>query len=103
MVGAAQIGKGSAALPVLQDEFALSSAGAAWFLSVVSAIGAVAGALLGWLGQALGFRRQVLLGLLAIVATNLLGAAAGSPGGCWPPAPARGWASCWSSWPRRAC
>ena len=80
VVGAAQIGKGSAALPVLQDEFALSSAGAAWFLSVVSAIGAVAGALLGWLGQALGFRRQVLLGLLAIVVTNLLGAAAGSAG-----------------------
>jgi cyanate permease len=80
VVGAAQIGKGSAALPVLQDEFALSAAGAAWFLSIVSAIGAVAGALLGWLGQALGFRRQVLLGLLAIVATNLLGAAAGSAG-----------------------
>ena len=34
----------------------------------------------GWLGQALGFRRQVLLGLLAIVVTNLLGAAAGSAG-----------------------
>jgi cyanate permease len=80
VVGAAQIGKGAAALPVLQDEFALSSAGAAWFLSVVSAIGAVAGALLGWLGQALGFRRQVLAGLLAIVATNLLGAAVGSAG-----------------------
>jgi cyanate permease len=78
VVGAAQIGKGSAALPVLQDEFGLSSAGAAWFLSIVSAIGAVAGAVLGWLGQALGFRRQVLLGLLAIVGANLLGAAAGS-------------------------
>ena len=80
VVGAAQIGKGAAALPVLQDEFGLSSAGAAWFLSVVSVIGAVAGALLGWLGQALGFRRQVLLGLLAIVVTNLFGAAAGSAG-----------------------
>src|SRR3954453_10744467 len=80
VVGAAQIGKGAAALPVIQDEFALSAAGAAWFLSIVSAIGAVAGALLGWLGQALGFRRQVLLGLLAIVATNLLGAAAGTAG-----------------------
>jgi cyanate permease len=80
VVGAAQIGKGAAALPVLQDEFRLSSAGAAWFLSVVSVIGAVAGAVLGWLGQALGFRRQVLLGLLAIVATNLLGAAAGTAG-----------------------
>jgi cyanate permease len=80
VVGAAQIGKGAAALPVLQEEFGLSSAGAAWFLSVVSVIGAVAGAGLGWLGQALGFRRQVLLGLLAIVGTNLLGAAAGTAG-----------------------
>lgn len=80
VVGAAQIGKGAAALPVLQDEFGLSSAGAAWFLSVVSVIGAVAGAVLGWLGQTLGFRRQVLLGLLAIAVTNLLGAAAGSAG-----------------------
>ncbi|CCG03479.1 CynX/NimT family MFS transporter [Blastococcus saxobsidens] len=78
VIGAAQIGKGSAALPVLQLEFGLSSSGAAWFLSVVSAIGAVAGALLGWLGQAVGFRRQVLLGLLAIVVANLGGAAAGS-------------------------
>ena len=80
VVGAAQIGKGSAALPVLQDELGLSSAGAAWFLSIVSAIGAVAGGVLGWLGQALGFRRQVLLGLAAIVVTNLLGAAAGTAG-----------------------
>lgn len=80
VVGAAQIGKGAAALPVLQDEFLLSSSGAAWFLSVVSAIGAVAGALLGWLGQALGFRRQVLVGLLAIVVANVGGAAATSAG-----------------------
>src|SRR3954466_15440818 len=80
VVGAAQIGKGAAALPVLQGEFGLGSSGAAWFLSIVSVLGAVAGALLGWLGQAIGFRRQVLLGLLAIVATNLLGAAAGTAG-----------------------
>ena len=80
VIGAAQIGKGSAALPVLQEEFLLSASGAAWYLSVVSAIGAAAGALLGWLGQALGFRRQVLLGLLAIVLANLGGAAAGSAG-----------------------
>jgi cyanate permease len=80
VVGAAQIGKGAAALPVLQHEFGLSSSGAAWFLSVVSVIGAVTGAVLGWLGQALGFRRQVLLGLFAIVVTNLLGAAAGTAG-----------------------
>lgn len=80
VLGAVQIGKGSAALPVLQEEFLLSSTGAAWFLSVVSAIGAVAGAVLGWLGQGLGFRRQVLLGLLAIVLANLGGSAAGSAG-----------------------
>lgn len=80
VIGAAQIGKGAAALPVLQEEFLLSDSGAAWFLSVVSAIGAVAGAVLGWLGQALGFRRQVLLGLLVIVLANLGGAAASSAG-----------------------
>jgi cyanate permease len=80
VVAAAQIGKASAALPVLQDEFGLSSTGAAWYLSFVSALGAGAGAVLGWLGQALGFRRQVLLGLLAIVLTNAAGAAATSAG-----------------------
>ena len=80
VVAAVQIGKASAALPVLQDEFGLSPAGAAWFLSVVSAIGAVTGAFLGWFGQALGFRRQVQLGLLAIVLMNAVGAAAGSAG-----------------------
>jgi MFS family permease len=80
VAAAVQIGKGSAALPVLQDEFGLSAAGAAWFLSVVSAIGAVSGALLGWFGQAVGFRRQVQLGLLAIVLMNVVGAAAGSAG-----------------------
>jgi cyanate permease len=78
IVGAVQIGKGSAALPVLRDEFDLSSSAAAWFLSVVSAMGAVAGVLLGWLGQGLGFRRQVQLGLLAIVLANLAGAVAPS-------------------------
>ena len=80
VAAALQIGKGSAALPVLQDEFGLSSTGAAWFLSVVSAIGAGTGALLGWFGQALGFRRQVQLGLMTIVLMNLAGAAAGSAG-----------------------
>jgi cyanate permease len=80
VVAAAQVGKGSAALPVLQDEFMLSASGAAWFLSVVSVLGAVAGAVLGWLGQALGFRRQVLLGLLAIALANVGGAAATSAG-----------------------
>src|SRR3712207_3934447 len=78
IIGAVQIGKGSAALPVLRDEFGLSSAAAAWFLSVVSAMGAVGGALLGWLGQGLGFRRQVQLGLVAIVLANLAGAVAPS-------------------------
>ncbi|MFQ1002937.1 MFS transporter [Modestobacter sp. SSW1-42] len=78
VVAAVQIGKGAAALPVLTEQFGLSSAAAAWFLSVVSAMGAAAGALLGWLGQGLGFRRQVQLGLLAVVLANLAGAVAAS-------------------------
>ncbi|MGY1841342.1 MULTISPECIES: MFS transporter [unclassified Modestobacter] len=78
VVAAAQIGGAAAALPVLQDEFGLSPATAAWYLSTVSALGAVGGVLLGWLGQTLGFGRQVRLGLLAIVLADLGGAAADS-------------------------
>lgn len=74
-VGAAQVGKGAAALPVLQAHFGLSASAAAWYLSVMSALGAIAGALLGWMGQALGFRRQVLLGLVTIAVANIAGAA----------------------------
>jgi predicted MFS family arabinose efflux permease len=81
VVAAAQIGGAAAALPVLQDEFALGPATAAWYLSTVSALGAVAGVLLGWLGQTLGFGRQVRLGLLAIVVADLAGAAVDSLAG----------------------
>jgi predicted MFS family arabinose efflux permease len=80
VVAAAQVGKGAAALPVLAAEFGLSSSAAAWYLSVMSALGAIAGALLGWAGQALGFRRQVLLGLIAIALANVGGAAAHTTG-----------------------
>src|SRR5215203_4461447 len=103
VVAAAQIGKASAALPVLQDGFGLSSAGAAWYLSFVSMLGAVGGAVLGWLGQALGFRRQVLLGLLAIVLPTWAARPRVRPGGCWRPGSARESASSWWSWPRRGC
>ena len=78
VVAAAQIGGAAAALPVLQDDFGLSPSTAAWYLSTVSALGAAAGALLGWLGQMLGFGRQVRLGLAAIVVADLGGAAVDS-------------------------
>lgn len=78
VMAGAQVGKGAAALPVLQTDFGLSASAAAWFLSVMSAVGAVAGVGLGWLGQALGFRRQVLIGLLTILVTNAAGAAVGT-------------------------
>jgi MFS family permease len=81
IVAAAQIGGASAVLPVLQDEFGLGPSTAAWYLSTVSAIGAAAGALLGWLGQTLGFARQVRLGLTAIVVADLAGAAVDSLAG----------------------
>jgi cyanate permease len=78
VVAAAQIGGAAAALPVLQDDFGLDSTTAAWYLSTVSALGAAGGALLGWLGQTLGFGRQVRFGLAAIVAADLGGAAVDS-------------------------
>lgn len=78
VVAAAQIGGAAAALPVLQDDFGLSPATAAWYLSTVSALGATSGVLLGWLGQTLGFGRQVRLGLAAILLADLGGALADS-------------------------
>ncbi|RZU31104.1 CynX/NimT family MFS transporter [Blastococcus saxobsidens] len=81
VVAAAQIGGAAAALPVLQDEFGLSSTTAAWYLSTVSLLSAAAGVLLGWLGQTVGFGRQVRLGLLAIVVADLGGAAVDSLAG----------------------
>jgi cyanate permease len=78
VVAAAQIGGAAAALPVLQDDFGLSSSTAAWYLSTVSALSAAAGVLLGWLGQTLGFGRQVRIGLAAIVVADLGGAAVDS-------------------------
>lgn len=81
VVAAAQIGGASAALPVLQDEFGLSSTTAAWYLSTVSALSAVGGAVLGWLGQTLGLARQVRLGLVVIVVADLGGALADSLAG----------------------
>ncbi|WP_324277047.1 MFS transporter [Blastococcus brunescens] len=74
VVAAAQIGGAAAALPVLEDDFGLSSATAAWYLSTVSALSAAGGVLLGWLGQTLGFGRQVRFGLAAIVVADLGGA-----------------------------
>lgn len=74
-VAAAQVGKGASALTELQADFGLSASAAAWYLSAMSALGAVFGTLLGWAGQALGFRRQVLLGLATIAVANVAGAA----------------------------
>jgi cyanate permease len=74
VVAAAQIGGAAAALPVLQADFGLDPTTAAWYLSTVSALSAVGGVLLGWLGQTLGFGRQVRFGLVAIVAADIGGA-----------------------------
>src|SRR4051812_38526546 len=80
VVAAAQVGKGAAALTVLEADFGLSASAAAWYLSAMSALGAVFGAVLGWTGQAIGFRRQVLLGLATIAVANVAGAALPSTG-----------------------
>jgi predicted MFS family arabinose efflux permease len=73
VVAAAQLGKSTAALPALQADLGLSLSAAAWFLSAISLVGAVAGAGLGWAGQSLGFRRQVQAGLLLMLVMNIAG------------------------------
>lgn len=81
VIAAAQIGGAAAALPVLADDFGLGPSTAAWYLSTVSALSAAGGVLLGWLGQTLGFGRQVRAGLAAIVVADLGGAAVDSVAG----------------------
>lgn len=73
VVAAAQLGKSAAALPALQADLGLSLSAAAWFLSAISLVGAVAGAGLGWAGQSMGFRRQVQVGLLLMLVMNVAG------------------------------
>jgi MFS family permease len=76
VVGAFQIGKVPAALPVLRADLGLSLFAAAWVLSMVNLIGAAVGMTMGAVVGRFGPRRILLAGLWLTATASLVGAAA---------------------------
>ncbi|MBS0367252.1 MAG: MFS transporter [Proteobacteria bacterium] len=76
-VGAAlHAGKVPPALPSLLDELHLSIVQAAWVLSLLSAVGALAGFFAGRVTDRLGARRVAVVGLICMAAASYVGAMA---------------------------
>ncbi len=76
IVAALQVGKAAIAMPLVQAEFGLDLATLGWLASIFAVLGMVGGIPVGTLAIALGARRVLLLGLLAIALGAFLGAAA---------------------------
>lgn len=76
IVAALQVGKAAIAMPLVQAEFRLDLGTLGWLASIFAVLGMVGGIPVGTLAIALGARRVLLLGLLAVAAGALLGAAA---------------------------
>ncbi|CAD5288401.1 Predicted arabinose efflux permease, MFS family [Bosea sp. 62] len=75
IVAALQVGKAAIAMPLVRAEFGLDLGTLGWLASIFAVLGMVGGIPVGTLAIALGARRVLLLGLLAVAAGALLGAA----------------------------
>lgn len=78
VAAAMSVGKVPAAMPLIRSELGLSLVEGGWVMSVFATLGALAGVALGLLADTVGQRRGVYLGVVALVAGGLLGAAAGN-------------------------
>jgi len=76
IVAALQVGKAAIAMPLVQAEFGLDLGTLGWLASIFAVLGMLGGIPVGTLAIALGARRVLLLGLLAIALGAFLGAAA---------------------------
>lgn len=76
MVAAAHVGKLPPALPALRAELGLGLVAAGWIVSVFSVTGLAMGMFAGTLGDRIGARRLMLLGLAALVGGSLGGSLA---------------------------
>jgi MFS family permease len=75
IAAAFQIGKVPPAIAALHAQFGIDAVTAGWILSIVAAVGALAGITFGQLGDRVGHRRAVLGGLGCVAAASTLGAA----------------------------
>ncbi len=73
---AMQIGKVSVAMPLLRDEFAASVLTASVYLSCISLLAALFGAMFGSLAFGIGVRRAAMAGLALMAAASTIGALA---------------------------
>lgn len=76
VVAALQVGKAAIAMPLVQAEFGLDLGTLGWLASIFAVLGVLGGIPVGTLATALGARRVLLLGLLAVAIGAFLGAAA---------------------------
>lgn len=66
IVGAFQFGKIPGAIPVIREEFGISLFAVSWIISLITAIGATTGVVMGALGDRIGYRRLIGVGLVLL-------------------------------------
>jgi MFS family permease len=76
VVSAFQIGKLPASIPVLRADLNLGLVAAGWVVSTISLVGVAAGMATGWIGDRIGHRRSMLLGMGIMALGTFAGAAA---------------------------
>lgn len=79
VIAAFHLGKVSPAIPALQASLGLSMVQAGFLLSLMQLAGALAGVLMGLLGDAIGARRSLLIGQTLLCVASLSALAAHSP------------------------
>lgn len=79
-LGAMQIGKAAPALPLIREELGIGMITAGWVASVITLTGAITGIATGVIADRLGYRRVLMIGILALIVGSLLGGLSDSAG-----------------------
>ena len=80
MLGAMQIGKVAPALPLIREELGIGMITAGWVASVIMLTGATTATAIGVIADRLGYRRILMIGILALIAGSVLGGLSDSVG-----------------------
>ena len=73
VVGGFQIGKLPASLHLLREDLGLGLIAAGWVISTISVVGVATGVASGWIGDRIGHRRTLLLGMAILALGSLAG------------------------------